>query len=203
MVAAATASPPSAKPPALVNVSKPTKETRKSSGPDVLSTVMAVLADLSGLDTVNIDIKTELADIGIDSLMGMELASELEGKFKCSLPADQLMEVTTTQTLVQCIQSVLGRAERGESTGSDDEGPSSGSRSSGNLSNSDTSVSSDAKMDIAMYLVNFLGVKESEVLPGTLLRDLGVDPLDKFDVHISDDVPIDEQSVKEMDIKIN
>ena len=127
VVTAATASPPSAKPPALAKVSKPAKEKKNSSGPDVLGTVIAVLADLSGLDAANINIETELADIGIDSLMGMELASELEGKFKCSLPADQLMEVTTTQTLVQCIQSVLGQVDGGESTESDDDEPSSGS----------------------------------------------------------------------------
>ena len=213
VVAAATASSTAAKPPALVKVSKPAKEKKRASGPDVLGTVTAVLADLSGLDAENIKIETELADIGIDSLMGMELASELEDKFKCSLPADQLMEVTTTQTLVQCVQSVLGQVDGSESTESDDDEPSSGSQSSGDLSDSDTSVSSDAKINIAEYLADFLGVEESEVLPGTLLRDLGVDSLlstelrsdiaGKFDVHIPDDVPIDEQNVKELDIIIN
>ena len=68
-------------------------------------------------------------------------------------------------------------------------------------------------MNIAEYLADFLGVEESEVLPSTLLRDLGVDSLlstelrsdiaGKFDVHIPDDVLIDEQSVKDMDMKIN
>ena len=68
-------------------------------------------------------------------------------------------------------------------------------------------------MDIAQYLADSLGVEESEVLPDTLLRDLGVDSLlstelrsdiaGKSDVHIPDNVPIDEQDVKKLDIMIN
>lgn len=213
VIATTTASPTTAKSPARVKVSKPAKKNMRSSGPDVLGTIVAILADLSGLDAADISINTELADIGIDSLMGMELVSELEGKLKCSLPAEQLMEVTTTQTLVRCVQSMLGRVDGAESTESDEDELSSSDQSSGALSDSDTSVSSNAKMNLAEYLADFLGIDESEISPDTLLRDLGVDSLlstelrsdiaGRFDVHISEDVPIDELSVTEMHIKVN
>ena len=217
-VPAAAAPPRSAKPSKPAKVPKPKKEKKMTSGPDIAGSVMTVVADLSGLEPVDIKADTQLADIGIDSLMGMELAHELEGKFKCSLPEEQLVEVTTFQTLVQCVQSVLGPVDDGEIAESDgddedDEEPSSGSQSVDTLSDSNTSVSSTSKMDLAEYLADFLGVGEGDVGPDTLLRDLGVDSLlstellsdiaSKFDVHISDDVMVEELSVKELDIKIN
>lgn len=214
-VAAAAAPSPSAKSSKPAKVTKPKKEKKTSSGPDIPGSVRAVLADLSGLESADIKADTELADIGIDSLMGMELAHELEGRFKCSLPAEQLVEVTTFQTLVQCVQLVLGPMDDGATSESDDDDdePSSGSQSADTLSDSITSVSSTAKMDLAEYLTDFLGIGESDVVPETLLRDLGVDSLlsteirsdiaGKFDIHISDDIMIEELTVEELDMKIN
>ncbi len=213
-LAATAAPPPSAKPSEPAKVPKPKKEKKMASGPDFPGIVRAVLTDLSGLEPAEIKADTQLADIGIDSLMGMELAHELEGKFKCSLPEEQLVEVTTFQTLVQCVQSVLGPMDDGANAESDDDDePSSGSQSVGDLSDSITSVSSAAKMDLAEYLADFLGIGESDVGPDALLRDLGVDSLlstelrsdiaGKFDIHISDHVTIEELTVKELDIKVN
>lgn len=211
---AATPSP-SAKLSKPAKVTKPKKEKKTSSGPDIPGSVRAVLADLSGLESADIKADTQLADIGIDSLMGMELAHELEGRFKCSLPEEQLVEVTTFQTLVQCVQSVSGPMDDGATSESDDDDdePSSGSQSADTLSESITSVSSTAKMALAEYLTDFLGIGESDVVPETLLRDLGVDSLlsteirsdiaGKFDIHISDDIMIEELTVKELDMKIN
>lgn len=59
-----------------------------------------------GVEEISND--AQLADIGIDSLMGMELARELEGIFKCTLPSDDLMNVTDFAGLVQTIRSTLG-----------------------------------------------------------------------------------------------
>ena len=133
--------------PAPVKVSKSKKEKKTSSGPDIFGTIVAVLAELSGLDAAAIKIDTKLADIGIDSLMGMEMASELEGKFKCSLPEEQLMEVTTPRDLVQCVELVLGPVDGGETTESDEDAASSSSQSDDVLSDSKTSVSSEEKFN--------------------------------------------------------
>lgn len=213
-LAPAVSPPQSAKSSEPAKVPKPKKLKRTTSIPDITSSVRAVLADLSGLHSADIEADIKLADIGIDSLMGMELAHELEGRFKCSLPAERLVEVTTLQTLVQCVQSVLGQLEDG-ATAQSDEGDelSSGSRSVVTLSDMTASVSSTARIDLAEYLADFLGVERSDVVPGTLLRDLGVDSLlstelrsditGRFDIHISDNVMIEELTVKELDVEIN
>ena len=213
-LAAAAAPPPFAKSSEPATVFKLKKEKKVTSGLDISGSVRAVLVDLSGLESADIKADTNLADVGIDSLMGMELAHELEGKFKCSLPAELLVELTTFQTLVQCVQSVLGPMNDDATAESDDhDESSSGSQRDDTPSDSISSVSSTAKMDLAEYLADFLGIGESDVVPDTLLRDLGVDSLlsmelrseiaGKFDIHISDDVMIEELTVKELDIKIN
>ncbi|ERF73358.1 hypothetical protein EPUS_08300 [Endocarpon pusillum Z07020] len=210
--------PPSAQSSKEAKAPKPKKQGKTISRPDIPGIVTAALVDLSGLDSVDIKADTQLADIGIDSLMGMELAHELEGKFKCTFSTEDLGEVTTFQTLVQCIQSVLGPTDDGATTETDDDDddddqPSSASQNSDTLSDSNTSVSSTAKMDLAEYLADFLGIGGSDVVTGALLRDLGVDSLlstelrsditDKFGVHISDDIMIEELTVDELDITIN
>lgn len=192
---------------------KPKKEEKKTSGVGTSSIIMAVLADLSGLEPADIKADTQLADIGIDSLMGMELAHELEAKFKCSLPAERLFEVTTPQTLVQCVQSILGLVNDDASAESDDDESSAGRQSVDSLSDSQTSVSSTARIDVAEYLTNFLGVEEGDVTADALLRDLGVDSLlstklrsdiaIKFGFQTPDEVTIEEMTVKELDLKIN
>lgn len=78
---------------------------------DLISKVRLILADLSGLDITDIKEESHLADIGIDSLMGMELARELEGAFSCTLSTDALMEVFSFEGLVQCIRQTLGLSE--------------------------------------------------------------------------------------------
>ncbi|KAJ5864578.1 Polyketide synthase [Penicillium soppii] len=75
---------------------------------DVSSKIRLILADLSGLDTCEIKDDSHLADIGIDSLMGMELARELEGAFDCTVSTDALIEVFSFEGLVQCIRQILG-----------------------------------------------------------------------------------------------
>jgi acyl transferase domain-containing protein/thioester reductase-like protein/acyl carrier protein/SAM-dependent methyltransferase len=74
---------------------------------DVTSKIRLILADLSGLDVCEIKNDSHLADIGIDSLMGMELARGLEEAFDCTLSMDVLMEVLNFEGLVQCIHQTL------------------------------------------------------------------------------------------------
>ncbi len=77
---------------------KPRKEKINTSGLTIPDLIKALVADLSGLEPANIMADTRLADIGIDSVLDMELAHELEGELRCSLHAERLMEATTLQT---------------------------------------------------------------------------------------------------------
>ncbi|KAI1160776.1 hypothetical protein F5B18DRAFT_631325 [Nemania serpens] len=84
-----------------------TKEDH-TSGIEVADTIRSILADISGLEVAEITADTLLADIGIDSLMGMELGRELEGAFKTPLMSDELACVMTCGELVDHVAGVLG-----------------------------------------------------------------------------------------------
>ncbi|KAI1412823.1 hypothetical protein F5Y13DRAFT_190030 [Hypoxylon sp. FL1857] len=101
---------------------KPKKGKKQPAGkPDIKSAVKKVLSDISGIDVEDIKEDTELADIGIDSLMGMELAREIETVFECPMPAEKLVEVFDFLSLVDCIRSTLPPVEGDTSTDEEDD----------------------------------------------------------------------------------
>ncbi|KAI9879282.1 MAG: hypothetical protein M1830_009012 [Pleopsidium flavum] len=91
-----------------------------SSRYELSSKLKVVLADISGLEPGELKDDVELADIGIDSLLGMEMAREIEGVFKCTLSTDELMHVTNFQSLLRCLQSALGIVDDGAAPQDDD-----------------------------------------------------------------------------------
>ena len=217
---------PAAKVPKPKKAPKPKKKKKtvtSSSGPDVTNEVLAILVELSGLEASDIKPETQLGDIGIDSLMGMEMAHELEGKFNCKIPEEDLIEVATYGDLIKCMQKATGGSggetivevtdSEASSDDESDEEIDSGTESSVSLADSMTTVESTTKLDIAAYLADFLGMDAGDIAADTLLRDLGVDSLlsseirhdigEKTDVHISEEVALEELSIKELDVQIN
>lgn len=85
-------------------------EIKESKEPsiDVIGTIRLILADISGLEPTEIKHDVALADIGIDSLMGMELGRGMEGAFKTPLMGDELASVLTFSELVACVSRLLG-----------------------------------------------------------------------------------------------
>ncbi|KAH8799818.1 putative polyketide synthase [Xylogone sp. PMI_703] len=79
-----------------------------SPGRDLIPKLKEVLAEISGLEIHEIKNDVELADLGIDSLLGMEMANEIESVFECTLSTDELMTVTDFPGLLRCLQSALG-----------------------------------------------------------------------------------------------
>ncbi|KAI8632694.1 putative polyketide synthase [Xylariaceae sp. FL1651] len=82
-----------------------------SNTPKVESQVRDLIADLSGLEPDEIADDAELADLGIDSLMGMELSRELGGLFKIELPTSELNHITNFRSLVDLVKTQLGSTE--------------------------------------------------------------------------------------------
>jgi len=129
---------------------KARKEPKKTHELDVQGIVLDIIADLSGLDLDVIKPDAKLADLGIDSLMGMEMAHELESKFKCEMNMDELAEVVSVQDVMRCVSSVLGVMDGGSAAAAvgetdeddDDEPTASGSQSPHSSADSMTSVSS-------------------------------------------------------------
>ncbi|KAJ0283135.1 hypothetical protein COL922a_014397, partial [Colletotrichum nupharicola] len=62
---------------------------------DISEQVRQLLSSVSGIEPVKINHDADLADLGVDSLMAMELAREIEGVFKFSPDHTELLEATT------------------------------------------------------------------------------------------------------------
>ncbi|KAI1187676.1 putative polyketide synthase [Nemania serpens] len=113
-------------PPMTLKVPKAKKGLPK---PDVTDKVKEILADLSGLELHEIKPDSMLPDLGIDSLMGMEMAHEIEGAFKITLPESELMEIIDIPGLIKCVQkavAIAGGSTDGDDYMSDGEESSSG-----------------------------------------------------------------------------
>lgn len=81
---------------------------KKQKDDRILPTVANILVELTGLEAELMKIDAKLADIGIDSLMGMEMAHEIETAFKCSLDMDQLADATIIRDVVKAVASAIG-----------------------------------------------------------------------------------------------
>ncbi|KAI8635190.1 putative polyketide synthase [Xylariaceae sp. FL1651] len=103
-------------PPTTLPMPAPVKAKKGPPKPDVANKVKEILADLSGLEMHEIKPDSMLPDLGIDSLMGMEMAHEIEGAFKITLPESELMEVIDIPSLLKCVQKAVGGSGPGEST---------------------------------------------------------------------------------------
>ncbi|KAH8889982.1 putative polyketide synthase [Thozetella sp. PMI_491] len=161
---------------------------------DLLPSLRAIVSELSSIEEDKITLESNLADLGIDSLMGMELVSELEGKFKCSFSLDEAAEVTNMKELVQCVRRTIGATDTGSSSeGKEDELEEDSSESSLDFDGSTPKTSSDSitsaedsasvpatsgtEIDMVGLLAEFIGIKCHELSPGAVLADFGVDSL--------------------------
>lgn len=128
------------------------KESRQRRPADISDQVRDLVASVSGIDATEFTLDTEMADLGIDSLMGMELAREVEIVFKCNIDQAEQMEATTLRKFVVCVSNALERAGGGDMVGSkkddesdddeDDQESASSARDRGTESrSSDTDVS--------------------------------------------------------------
>lgn len=94
-------------PPTQQVLDKPAPRA-SGAGNDTFGRVKAIIADLSGLEPHEIKADSELADLGIDSLVGMELISELETAFEIKLPESEIQAVVDVPGLMKCLLSSLG-----------------------------------------------------------------------------------------------
>lgn len=110
--------------PVAQKSTKKTKESKstKPSRPDITNDLRNLVANISGVEAHEIELDTEMADVGIDSLMGMEVAREVESVFKCTLDQTELMEATTLRKFVVCLNNALyGPGEAPEQTEEEDD----------------------------------------------------------------------------------
>ena len=99
--------PASVEAPKVAKLSK-AKKLKESARPKISINIKDLLCKLSGLEPHEINDDSDLIDIGIDSLMGMELAREVEIAFKCTLEDSDLTKLTDFRSLVKCVRNTLG-----------------------------------------------------------------------------------------------
>ncbi|OTA97708.1 hypothetical protein M434DRAFT_65040 [Hypoxylon sp. CO27-5] len=168
----------------VVEVTPQNEKPTKSSRPDISEDVRNLIANVSGLEASDIQNDSELADFGIDSLMGMELAREVETVFGCTLDQEQLMEATNFQKFVSCISSALYGAGGGPGPESNTYDIASDSDSSDDMGGITTATSAsppgeraytadaDLKLSQSDILASF---GESKMLTDKFIRDYKID----------------------------
>lgn len=116
----ATAPPPPPTPPSpsLTPVASSKSSAKPPGPPNVAPKVKAILAELTGIEPDEIQADSQLANLGVDSLLGMEMAHEIESAFGICLPESELLEITDVPGLVRCVQNAVAR-KGGDSTAGD------------------------------------------------------------------------------------
>ncbi|PVH90309.1 hypothetical protein DM02DRAFT_46899 [Periconia macrospinosa] len=97
------------------------RKPKSSDGRNITEEVRNLVASVSGLEPREMRLDAELADLGVDSLMGMELAREVETTFKCTLDHEEQMKATNLRQFVACVANALARAGGGRSMEQEEE----------------------------------------------------------------------------------
>lgn len=101
-------------PPKSVGLVSRPKPKKKESNID--AQIRELLCNLLGLDQGDVKPTSDLVDLGIDSLLAMEVARDVQRVCKVELELDELMGLTDFQSLANCV-----RAKSGVPSGEDDE----------------------------------------------------------------------------------
>lgn len=96
------------------------KKAKPSARRDITDDVRNLVSNVSGIEAGEMKLDSEMADLGIDSLMSMELAREVENTFKCTLDQTHMMEATSLRQFIACVSNALAKDGGGEVVGEND-----------------------------------------------------------------------------------
>ncbi|KAK4145161.1 putative polyketide synthase [Dichotomopilus funicola] len=74
---------------------------------DLTNEVRDLVARVAGVDADDLTLDGDMADFGIDSLMGMELGREVERAFQCTLNQEEQLAASTLRMFVACVEHAL------------------------------------------------------------------------------------------------
>ena len=97
-----------------LNAAAQNGNTSKSlNGPDLIASVKKVIGKVSGLELGDIDDEAILSNLGIDSLMSIEISREIEATVGCSteLVLGALIGANDIQSLAEALQTGLAQSE--------------------------------------------------------------------------------------------
>ncbi|KAE8364489.1 hypothetical protein BDV27DRAFT_157795 [Aspergillus caelatus] len=70
---------------------------------DLLAEMTELVANIVGVEVAEIGLDVNLVDFGVDSLLGLELQSEIKTVFSCAPDVVAILEATTIRDLVACL----------------------------------------------------------------------------------------------------
>jgi acyl carrier protein len=73
--------------------------------PTLKEDIRAIIAEVSEVDDIPDD--TLFQELGIDSMMAIEIVAEVERKYKISVPEEELQQLTNLQKVYELVQSKL------------------------------------------------------------------------------------------------
>ncbi|KAB8231158.1 uncharacterized protein BDW43DRAFT_313240 [Aspergillus alliaceus] len=97
-------------------------KAKKAPGPDIIGGVRGLFCNLLGLEPQEIKPESDLVELGIDSLLAMEVAREVEKTFSIKFELDELMKMTDVRSLVNCIAANMGASDSSEPDSDSTEG---------------------------------------------------------------------------------
>ncbi|KAI0377220.1 hypothetical protein F5Y04DRAFT_292160 [Hypomontagnella monticulosa] len=95
------------------------KKEKPSERRDLTDDVRNLVSNVSGIEASEMTLDSEMADLGIDSLMGMELAREVENIFKCTLDQGEMMEATSLRQFIALVSNAWAKNGGEEEIGQD------------------------------------------------------------------------------------
>ncbi len=87
----------------------------------VTERVLALIAEYAGTEASEIDLDTSFEELGVDSLDGLTIMSELEEEFDVALPSEEVLSMTMVRQAVESFQKRLAN-RAGENGTSESEG---------------------------------------------------------------------------------
>lgn len=202
--------------PAPVAAPRPAKKAPKakmSAGVDVEKKLKILIAELSGVDADEIRPDSMLADLGIDSLLGMELAQEVDSAFKIHVPEDMLVEMIDMPSLIKGVASLVGNAGAADDESDEEveveaapvETPAPVTQAAPPPPPAKPKASSAPRIDVDARLKEIIaelsGVEVSEIRNDSMLADLGIDSLlgmelaqevdSAFGIHVPEDMLVE------------
>ena len=75
---------------------------------DVEKEIIAIIADVSGVDIEEITLDSDLVkDLEVDSIKAIEIAVAIEKKFKVSVRDEDIPKITTTRQMIALTEKYL------------------------------------------------------------------------------------------------
>ena len=87
---------------------KATKKPAKRADTETLTKIRSILENLTGVEASSIEDDSNLVDLGLDSLLSMELIRDVEDTFNVSLSGEAMLDLTDFASLIVYIQKVRG-----------------------------------------------------------------------------------------------